>query len=37
MRGAVKTEFLKNHPEFNGYRITDSFLVQKLIDYYLEG
>jgi hypothetical protein len=29
-------EFLSHHPEFKGYRITRTFMLQKIVDYYLE-
>lgn len=28
-------EFLKIHPEFNDYNITADFILNKVIDYYL--
>lgn len=36
LRNEVKDEFLKHHKEMRGIKLTDDYLVKKIIDYYLE-
>ena len=31
-----KTEFLKNHPELKGMRITYNFMITQIIEWYLK-
>ena len=31
-----KREFLEHHPEFKGMRITQNFMLQKLVDFFLK-
>ena len=33
----IKEEFLKLHPEFADIRISDDFMLKKLMDFYLEN
>jgi len=37
LRNEIKQEFLKHHPEFEGYPLSDNFLLTKIINYYLES
>ena len=31
-----KTEFLRLHPEFSGFKITEDFILRKICEYYLK-
>jgi len=37
LRNEVKQEFLKHHEEFEGYPLSDNFILTKVIKYYLES
>ena len=32
----IKEEFLRHHPEFKDFNLSHDFLLNKIIDYYLE-
>jgi hypothetical protein len=36
IRAECRKEFLENHPEFKSFRLTDNFMVAKIIEYYLK-
>lgn len=36
LRAEVKKEFLSHNPKFNGMKLTDHFLIKKVLDYYLD-
>jgi len=36
MRTDCKELFLKEHPEFIGFKISDGFMFKRLVQYYLK-
>ena len=36
IRTECKKEFLNNHPEMEGMKLTDAFMIKKITEYYLE-
>lgn len=36
LRNECRELFLKYHPEFRGFRISDGFMFKKVIDFYIE-
>lgn len=36
LRDGCKKEFLEHHPDFSGMELSDSFILQKIMDWYME-
>jgi len=37
IRSSIKEDFLDHYPEFRSMRLSDDFLLNKMIDFYLEN